>query len=260
MDPYLENPGLWPDVHHTFISGYRDFLAPQLRPKYVVRVEERTYLADESDAELPLHVRIRDVEVAGRTGWEEARITQEAGSTQLGVAEPVIATTWYEQEIHQAFLKIVDRVSRDVVTVIEVLSPTNKTPGSAGRRSFEEKRREVMYSPTHWVEIDLLRGPRTVPVPGKLGPHEYLVHVSTTSLRPRGKLYPIRLPHRLPIIPIPLKPEDPDARLDLQAVLDSAYDRAGYDLEIDYRSEAHPALEGPLATWADELLRSKGLR
>ena len=97
-----------------------------------------------------------------------------------------------------------------------------------------------------------------VPVPRKLGPHEYLVHVSTTSLRPRGKLFPIRLGQRLPIIPIPLKPEDPDARLDLQAVLDSAYDRAGYDLEIDYRVEPEPPLEAPLAAWADELLRIQG--
>ena len=68
MDPYLENPGLWPDVHHTLISGYRDFLAAQLRPKYVVRVEERTYMADESDAALALQVRIPDVEVASSAG------------------------------------------------------------------------------------------------------------------------------------------------------------------------------------------------
>ena len=65
---------------------------------------------------------------------------------------------------------------------------------------------------------------------------------------------------RLPVIPIPLKPGDPDARLDLQAVLDAAYDRAGYDLEIDYRSEPNPPLGGELAAWADQLLRSKGLR
>jgi Protein of unknown function (DUF4058) len=260
MDPYLEHPGLWPDVHHMLIAGFREYLAPQLRPKYIVRVEERTYLADETEAALPLQVRVPDVEVKGRTGWEDVSLSQGAGDPQLEVAEPVIATTWLEEEIHQAFLKIVDRLARDVVTVIEILSPTNKIPGSAGRRSFEDKRREVMNSASHLVEIDLLRGSRVVPVPRKLGPHEYLVHISTTDLRPRGKLFPIRLARRLPIIPIPLKPEDPDARLDLQAVLDSAYDRAEYDLEIDYRTEPQPPLDAPLAAWADELLRSKGLR
>jgi hypothetical protein len=260
MDPYLEYPGLWPDVHHTLISGYRDFLAPQLRPKYVVRVEERTYIADESDAAFNPQLRVPDVEVAGRPGWEEAPFSFRGEGAQLDVAEPVIATTWFEEEIHEAFLKIIDRESRDVVTVIEILSPTNKLPGSPGRESFEDKRREVMNSPSHWVEIDLLRGTRMVPVPKKAGPHEYLVHVSKKGMRPRGLLYPIRLAQRLPVIPIPLKPEDPDARLDLQAVLDAAYDRAGYDLEIDYSADPRPPLDGELASWADQLLRSKGLR
>ena len=68
-----------------------------------------------------------------------------------------------------------------------------------------------MNSPSHWVEIDLLRGKRLVRVPKKVGSHEYLVHVSKQDQRPRGLLYPIRLPQRLPVIPIPLKASDPDA-------------------------------------------------
>src|SRR5205814_8718736 len=99
-----------------------------------------------------------------------------------------------------------------------------------------------------------------VHVPKKAGPHEYLVHVSKKSLRPRGLLYPIRLVQRLPVIAIPLKPGDPDARLELQAVLDAAYDRASYDLEIDYRKQPQPPLNKKLAAWADQLLRSQGLR
>ena len=260
MDPYLEYPGLWPDVHHTLISGTRDLLATQLRPKYVVRVEERTYITDESDAAFTPRIRVPDVEVAARPGWERATLSTGGEASQVEVAEPVIATTWFEEEIHEAFLNIIDRESRDVVTVIEVLSPTNKIPGSPGRTSFEQKRREVMNSPSHWVEIDLLRGTRMVPIPRKIGEHEYLVHVSRKGLRPRGELFPIRLNQRLPIIPIPLKPGDPDARLDLQSVLDAAYDRAGYDLEIDYQDQPRPPLEGELAAWADQLLRSKGLR
>lgn len=62
------------------------------------------------------------------------------------------------------------------------------------------------------------------------------------------------------MIPIPLKAGDPDARLDLQAVLDAAYDRVGYDMEIDYRTEPEPPLDAELAAWSDQLLRSKRLR
>ena len=99
-----------------------------------------------------------------------------------------------------------------------------------------------------------------VRVPKRVGRSDYLVHVSKNDMRPRGLLYPIRLPERLPIILIPVKAGDPDARLDLQAALDSIYDRAGYDLDIDYRSEPNPPLSGKLAEWSDRLLRSKGLR
>ncbi len=260
MDPYLESPGLWPDVHVTLISAYRDLLAAQLRPKYVVRVEERVYITSDSDESFRPQLRIPDVEVASTSGLEETAFALHGETSSLAVAEPVVATTWFEEEIHEAFLKIIDVQSREVVTYIELLSPTNKFPDSPGHDNFEQKRREVMYSSSHWVEIDLLRGNRMVHVPKKVGPHEYLVHVSKKGMRPRGLLYPIRLPQRLPVIPIPVKAGDPEAILDLQAALDPIYDRAGYDLEIDYRRESVPPLSGKLAEWADQLLRSKGLR
>ena len=81
-----------------------------------------------------------------------------------------------------------------------------------------------MNSSSHWVEIDLLRGVRMVRVPKKVGRHEYLVHVSKKGMRPRGLLFPIRLSQRLPVIPIPVKASDPEARLDLQVALGSIYD------------------------------------
>jgi hypothetical protein len=260
MDPYLENPALWSDVHHNLITECQGLLSSQLRPKYVVKVEERVYIASESDEEPSTQVRVPDIEVASRTGWESAPFSPGDEATELEVPEPLVATTWFEEEVHEAYLTIVDRASEDAVTVIEILSPANKVPNSPGRESFEQKRRQVMYSPTHWVEIDLLRGTRMVRVPRKAGQYQYVIHVSRRTQRPRGQLWPIRLPQRLPIIPIPLKAGDPDGRLDLQAALDAAYDRVGYDLRIDYRKEPRPPLDKKLAEWADQLLRSKGLR
>ena len=73
------------------------------------------------------------------------------------MAEAVFVTTLLEEEVHEARLEVIDRSDRKVVTVLEVVSPTNKAPGSRGRESYLEKRLEVMHSPTHWVEIDLLR-------------------------------------------------------------------------------------------------------
>lgn len=260
MDPYLENPGLWPDVHHNLISEIQALLTAQLRPRYVVRIEERAYITSEENGWSMPKQPVPDVEIVARPGWEKARSSKGRKASTLECPEPIIATTWFEEEIHEAFLKIIDRQSRDVVTVIELLSPANKVPKSPGRESFEAKRREVMYSSSHWVEIDLLRGKRMVVVPRKVGPHQYLAHVSRRNLRPQGQLWGIRLEQRLPVIPIPLKRGDPDAKLDLQAALNATYDRAGYDMELDYRKQPKPPLDEKLAAWADQLLRSKGLR
>ncbi len=261
MDPFLEKPSLWPGVHHNFISVAQGILTAQLRPKYFVRIEERVYIADDSDDPRKAQLRIPDVEVALRSGWGETSFTPVGAEFEsLEIPESVVATTWFEEDVHQAFLNVVDTQSRNVVTVIEILSPTNKIPGSRGRESYEQKYREIMYSPSHLVEIDLLRGSRTVPLPRTVGTHEYLVHISRKHSGPRGQRYPLRLPHRLPAIPIPLKAGDPDATLDLQALVEQTYDRAGYDMEINYSNEPIPPLEAPLEKWADQLLRSKGLR
>ena len=137
MDPYLEEPGLWPDVQHGLISQMQAVLNRQLRPKYHVRVEERVYISDEND------------------------------------------------------------------------------PG-----------REVI-----------------IPDP-RVG-----------ESRPDGPVAAT-----LPEIPIPLRPKDDDTPLDLQDVLATPYDRAAYDLEIDYRQDPVPPLPDKYAIWAGELLGSKGLR
>jgi hypothetical protein len=176
------------------------------------------------------------------------------------VAEPVELTTLIDDEIHEARLEVIDSKERGVVAVIEVLSPTNKVAGSRGQASYQQKRVEVMNSPSHFVEIDLLRAGVPIQCRELLPKGDYFVHVSRKHRRPKGVVWPILLTQRLPVVAIPLKPEDPDAGLDLQAVLNTAYDRAAYDLEIDYRSDPVPPLPDEYVKWADGLLRSRGLR
>ncbi len=144
----------------------------------------------------------------------------------LYVAEPIVVTTLMEEEIHEARLEIIDREQHLVVTVIEIISPTNKVAGSRGRASFEQKRREVMNSSSHWVEIDLLREGVPLRIRESVPPCDYVVHVSHEARRPRGLLGQIYLSQRLPSVQIPLRPEDPEVELDLQAVLNHVYDRA----------------------------------
>jgi hypothetical protein len=260
MDPYLEEPGLWPDVHHELMSVAREFLNQQVRPKYHVRIEDRVYISDENDP--GRQVIIPDLRIA-QSGVKRPPATlpstflNEAGSA---VAEPIELTTLIEDEIHEARLEVIDRQQRTIVTVIELLSPTNKVAGARGRASYLEKRTEVMNSPSHFVEIDLLRGGVPLTARELVPPADYYVHVSRKQRRPKGSVWPILLPQRLPIIPIPLRPEDDDAPLDLQHVLATAYQRAAYDLEVDYGQDPQPPLPETYVAWADELLRVKGLR
>jgi hypothetical protein len=262
MDPYLEDPGLWSDVHHELISVSRELLNQRLRPKYHVRIEERVYISDENDP--GREVLIRNLRIAQAKRRDESFVTAspagDSGESGLAVAEPVELTTLIEDEIHEARLEVIDREQRAVVTVIEILRPANKVRGARGRESYEVKRAELMASPSHFVEVDLLRSGVALSTRELLPPADYYVHVSQKQRRPKGLVWPILLTQRLPEIRVPLRPEDGVVPWDLQRVLATAYDRAAYDLEVDYRREPTPPLTDRHAAWADELLRSKGLR
>ncbi len=256
MDPYLESPVHWPDVHHELMSVARELLNRSLRPRYHVRVEERVYVSDETDP--GRKAIIPDLQVIA--GHTESSWNSDFGQIGTSVCEPVVLTTLIEDEIHEARLEIIDANEKAVVTVIEILSPTNKIVCSRGRASYEQKRKEVMTSSTHLVEIDLLRDGDHLHCRELLPKADYYVHVSRRGDRPRGTVWPILLPQRLPVISIPLNSEDPDVMLDLQTVLNTAYDRAAYDLVVDYRIAPVPPLTGQLIEWANALLCSQGKR
>lgn len=252
MDPYLEHPAHWPDAHHEIISVAREILNRQVRPKYVCRIEERVYISDEFDS--GSHTIIPDLRIFTATG-EQSNV-----AVALQAAEPVVATTMFELEIHEARIEVLDAEKKSVITVIEVLSPSNKVPGSTGLQSYREKRQEVMSSAAHFVEMDLLRAGSRFRVLARLAESDYRVHVSRADRRPKGFIWPIDLKQPLPVISIPLKEPDESTPLDLQQVITTVYDRANYDLTTDYREDPVPPLKPEQATWAEELLHKKGLR
>ncbi|HUY36632.1 MAG TPA: DUF4058 family protein [Pirellulales bacterium] len=150
-----------------------------------------------------------------------------------------------------SFLEIRDRDNRELVTVVELLSPSNKYAGS-DREQYLAKARQLQNSLVHFVKIDLLRGGPRMPWLD-MRPCDYCVVVSRVAQRPRAGLWPIRLRERLPEIPIPLLPGDADARIDLQQVLHRIYDAAGYAYHI-YTGPPEPPLSGVDAAWAQQFL------
>lgn len=250
MDPYLEHPDLWPDVHHRLITVLADALGPQLRPRYVVRVDFHMYRETPTGLEL---IGRPDVDVR-RAVREQAVATYRA--TPPPQPRPVRVPI--TDVIRHGYLQIKDVASGDVITVIEILSPTNKRPGK-NRTDYEEKRQAVLDSSTHLVEIDLLRQYPPMPFEDGGENDHYRVLVSRSEQRPQADLYLFSVRQPIPAFRLPLRSNDDEPLVDLTTLLHDLYDRAGYDLSIDYTRDPVPPLEGEDAVWAAELLGEAGL-
>jgi hypothetical protein len=269
MNPFLEEPELWPAVHVELIMALRDAILPHLVPRYFVTIELREYEVSLSDL-APSLKGIGDVSITRERRPEPpsngASRADAAGRYAHGESPTVLVVDVPRPvPVREHYLEIRRPRSHDLITTIEVLSPTNKQPGK-GRRQYEEKRLTIAETRTNLVEIDLIRAGEPLPV---LQRGEPLLRALAGDYRvlvlrggpPRGAaLYPVRLHEPLPTVPVPLRPEDPEPQLDLQAILHTAYDRGRYDLAVDYRDEPEPALPPDDARWADALLREQGLR
>ncbi|MBC7514866.1 MAG: DUF4058 family protein, partial [Alkalinema sp. FL-bin-369] len=154
MNPYLENPALWAEVHHRLISAIAIVLGPSLRPKYRVAIEKRTYL---SEGDRAIDVGIPDVAVLTtvKTGDRASGTVAMLEPMSSNITQPFTVTLPIAQEVNEGYLEIREVATGRVVTSIEVLSPTNKRSGN-GRDAYLSKRQRVLGSLTHWVEIDLL--------------------------------------------------------------------------------------------------------
>jgi hypothetical protein len=249
MDPYLEDPWLWPDFHLTLVVVIRAELNRHLPDGYVALADRYVWLQEPDTGERT------------RLGKPDVFLTGEGDAKQepatAAVAAPVEFILPSLTEKGSPYLKIVDRTNRRLVTVIELLSPANKTPGK-DRDSFLLKRGEYLATRVNLVEMDLLRkGERlpwgTPPVPAT----DYYVMVSRAADRPKAQAWPFSVRDPLPTVPVPLNPADGDVLLPLGECVRRAYDSAAYDRELDYTQPPNPPLDEPDATWARQLLVSR---
>lgn len=249
MDLFLEQPAFWSSFHSRFVVALADAIEAGLTPEYYVEVEARTYL-DESEGSLL--IGIPDAVGVGRStpatpATRPVAVQVRPQSVQVPLPEAVT----------ERYLEIRELATGEVITTLELLSPKNKRPGP-GRLAYEEKRRRVLGSLTHLVELDLLRGGEPMAVLGQVVPTTYRVLVSASGDRPRADLYGVTLQESLPEIPIPLKSGDGPVVVALQAVLDGVYDRGRYQNRIDYsQSPPPPALGQADQAWLDQRLAAQ---
>jgi hypothetical protein len=248
MDPYLEGSE-WTSVHIELSSEIVRQLAPKVRPKYIVRMARRFVTEMPEDVVIVTGDIYPDVGVSEAT---EQALTQE-GAVAVAPAPLELATVMPARVPHVT-VEIRDVANRELVTAIEVLFPTNKR--GEGYQEYLDKRRRLLYSTAHLLEIDLLRQGQRVPMQQPLPPAPYFVFLSRAERRPIVEVWPIQLNMRLPVVPVPLLAEDPDVDLDLQLALNTVYDALNYDLSVDYTRPPEVPLEEEAARWAVEHLQA----
>lgn len=268
VDPYLEAPDIWPDFHDALAAEIRGVLNRTLPPSYYARLETRPEIGILAEPPTVRRV-VPDVTVMSAP----SRITGEQTASAVidhprTTVSPSLEVTFNVEPLGHAFVEIRDSSQgHRLITLIEIVSPSNKRPGQ-DRRTYLQKQREVLDTDANLIELDLLRdGERLVPYPqlsqivSELSPApDYLVMVNRWWLRMGEamgcQLFAWSVHDRLPCIPIPLGREETDATLDLQWVFNQAYDRGPYLRgAIDYTRPPDPPLSAGDAAWAAELIR-----
>ncbi len=251
MDPYLEQASMWPDVHNRLMFAICDQIQPLLSPRYTAVLTP--YVAYEAIDIATTRTVVPDIGVLEQHGeTHESAAVVIAPAPLTGLIE--VATRYHRIEIRTVG-------EEHLVTVIELLSPVNKRPGADAADAYERKRRDVLHSTVHLLEIDLLRGGRRPSLVTPLPEAPYFIMLSRVERRPHVELWPLSLRTAIPVVPVPLGEGDTDVPLDMTQAVQRIYTSARYDLRIDYtQAPPPPALSPDDAAWLDEHLKAAGAR
>ena len=242
MDPFLEGH-LWPDVHHGLAFVFKELIAPQVSPGYIVNTE--IYTLQDAEPEEDVGILYPDVEVL-------RRVEEPAGAAISPSPATLSVPSVRNVEVRIPVVEIRDRKKNKLITAIEILSPVNKR--SPGLQPNIEKRNRLHAAGVHLLEIDLIRrGRRPFNHPYVPKSH-YLVTLMRAGVG-KTDVWAFNVQDTLPVLPVPLKSPDPDALLDLRRALDLIYERSLYQLSIDYQKDtpAPPAFSEAEMHWVRSL-------
>lgn len=247
MNPYLEHPDVWPDFHNSYLTYAREVLNAKVGDRYFVGLEEQIYVHElPEDQWRPLgraDVAISDAPTVGQPSVGNVATIDAPHKTRMVEAVDTVSLP---------FLEIRDRANREVITIIEVLSPSNKRAGP-DRAQYAQKRITIVHSAIGFVEIDLLRGGKRHSFAKPVPQAPYYVFVSQQADTSDGGYWPVQLRDPLPEVSIPLRQGEPSIPLDLQELLHRAYDSAGYH-KVIYRRDPDPPLSPEDAAWAQQFV------
>lgn len=247
MDPYLEGSE-WTSVHTVLAVEIARQLTPRLLPHYIARAEKR-YVVTTLDPmeDVGISSIYPDASIA-----EQSHVLRAGPATATGAVAPLTMATVVPKRIAQVWVEIRDAANRQLVTAIEILSPTNKQV--EGRAEYLECRKRLLLSAAHLIEIDLLRRGQRLPMQQPLPSVPYFVFVGRADRRPLTDVWPITLTQTLPSIGVPLLAGDADVPLNLQAALSAVYDDGAYAASIDYSRPPEIPLSDDDRAWAQQVV------
>ncbi len=227
---------------------------------FLARSEGRSYI-------LPKHELIYPDAIVVRAPSEEDTPPSTSGITTISqtATEPLVFE-FSEQEIYEPYVSVLSADDEQVIAVIEVLSPTNKAPESTGREEYVRKQKEILRSPAHLIEIDLLRGGlHTVAIRREAvlsrTNYDYIVSLRRAGAnKNRFEVWPFTIREAMPTIRIPLTQGWPDFSLDLASIWRETYRRGRWGKALDYSRDPEPTLPPDDTRWMDGLLCDAGLR
>ncbi len=221
------------------------------------RAEERVVVGEEDGDGRSYRADVAVIE-PWRAGFPSLGTSEDKGGGTLAVAEPLL---FIEHRVTERWIEIHD-AGGELITVIEVLSPGNKT--DAGARSYRQRQQHFIAAGVNLVEIDLVRGGTHVVSiarqrlsfpPGTC--HLVCVSRAIGEEYSRWEVYLCPLRNPLPVVRVPLRPNDPDAPLALQPLIDRCYRTGRYWLSRPTLGALQPVAEGDAeAVWIEERLRS----
>jgi hypothetical protein len=250
MDPYIEASGMWSDFHGSLLGAIRADLNAHLPQGYAASIELYVWAADRGARAEP-ELAEPDVQVR-EDGWADER---ESAAATLAAPSTIVLPRLARRK--RRFLRVVDIQTRQVVTVVELLSPTNKKSGDDRTRCLE-KRNEYLANNLGFVEIDLLRGGRRLPL-GREHPEvsDFYVMVCRPWEFPRAGFWTFGLRDPLPDIPVPVTQELGDTPLHLSACVRRAYDEGRYTSALPYDEPLRPRPRTEDRDWIRTLLSDR---
>jgi len=253
MDPWLEDPGIFPDLHNTFIAELRAQMTARLPNHYYTSIENRIFFEDSDWAKEP----DINIDKSNRRSPLRSEVTNAVMEYKT---KPIIIATKSDPR-DEWRLEVRNTDGDELVTAVEILSPSNKRNKSRGREAYLAKQKEYLDNQTHLVEIDLLRaGLHSTSINLAMlssrtkKPFDYHVCVYRRPPNGRYEIYPFALKEPLPTINIPLLSSEPDAQISLQDVMERSYIQAGYDRRLDYTQQPQPKLNDARLKWAMSMI------